>query len=205
MNTALAALRTHQINVYLAWDLGGWTIAPTAKAAGIRVITKQWGYQPVVVWDHGGGVRALGDVRVRVTPVDQGSAQFVGIAPSADVDRYLAGVSHTEISDFWSNRVQTIGGGAPAAAPGIRTFWVAAASGQGTQTVTWKPANGSWSVVVMNADGRPGIVARADLGATLPLLLWIAVGLLVVGAVFAVGAVVLISAAIRRAGRATTA
>src|SRR5512132_4300567 len=42
----------------------------------------------------------LGKVRIRVTPVSAGAPLFVGIGRSADVDRYLAGVNHTLISDF---------------------------------------------------------------------------------------------------------
>src|SRR5262249_57135605 len=59
----------------------------------------------------------LGTVRIRVTPTHPSPALFVGIGPSADVDRYLAGVSHTLISDLWTNSVQAIGGGPPPPAP----------------------------------------------------------------------------------------
>ena len=86
--------------------------------------------------------------------MNSGSPLFVGIGPSADVDRYLAGVSHTLISDFWSDSVQAIGGGMPGSPPGTQDFWVASATGTGAQTLTWDPANGSWTVVVMNADGQ---------------------------------------------------
>jgi hypothetical protein len=140
----------------------------------------------------------LGEVRIRVTPVGSNSPVFVGIGPSNDVDRYLAGVNHTLISEFWGNQVQTIEGGAPASAPGTQDFWVASATGPGAQTLTWDPANGSWTVVVMNADGRPGIGVGADLGATYPALLGIAVGLLVAGGIFLVGGAFLIVGAIRR-------
>jgi hypothetical protein len=146
----------------------------------------------------------LGEVRIRVMPVNPGQPLFVGIGPSADVDRYLAGVRHTLISDFWGNRVQTIDGGRPAAAPGTQDFWVASATGSGTQTLTWDPPNGSWTVVVMNADGRPGVDAGTDLGARMPAVPWIAVGLLAGGAIFAVGGALLIVGAIRRASRAKT-
>ena len=50
----------------------------------------------------------------------------------------------------------------------------------------------------MNADGRPGIRVRTDLGATYPDLLGIAVGMLAAGTVFGVGAALLIAGAIRR-------
>ena len=141
----------------------------------------------------------LDEVRIRVTPVRPGPELFVGIGPSADVDRYLAGVSHTHISDFWTNRVEFMDGGTPGSPPATQGFWVASASGPGTQTVEWEPADGSWTVVVMNADGQPGIgVVATDLGATVPALVWIAFGVLAGGAVFLAGGVLLILGAIRR-------
>jgi hypothetical protein len=57
--------------------------------------------------------------------------------------------------------------------------------------VLWKPASGSWTVVVMNADGRPGVDVRADLGARMPAVPWIAAGLLAAGVVFLAGGVLL--------------
>ena len=58
---------------------------------------------------------------------------------------------------------------------------------------------------MMSADGRPGVAVGADLGAHLPSLVWIAFGLLVVGAVFATGGALLIVGALRgrRAARAS--
>ena len=147
----------------------------------------------------------LGTVRIRVTPAHPSPALFVAIGPTAEVERYLTGVSHTLISDLWTNRVQAIGGGMPRSAPGMQTFWAASTTGPGPQVLRWDPANGSWMVVVMNASGQPGIHVRADLGATYPSLLPIAVGLLATGAVFGVGAALLIVGAIRRrASRAST-
>ena len=130
--------------------------------------------------------------------MSSGSPLFVGVGPSADVDRYLAGVSHTLISDFWSDSVQPIAGGVPGSPPGTQDFWVASATGAGAQTLTWDPANGSWTVVVMNADGRAGMDVGTDLGATYPALLGIAVGLLVAGGAFLIGGMLLIVGAIRR-------
>jgi hypothetical protein len=149
----------------------------------------------------------LGTIRIRVTPASPGPALFAGIGPSADVDRYLAGVSHTVISDFWGDKVQATGGGTPRSAPGTQGFWAASATGPGPQILQWHPASGIWTVVVMNPDGRPGIHVRADLGARYPDLLWIAVGLLAAGAVFGVAAALLIVGAIRgrRASRPRTA
>jgi hypothetical protein len=149
----------------------------------------------------------LAKVRIRVTPASSGSALFVGIGRTADVDRYLAGAKQTVISDFFGNKTQSVEGGQPGSGPGTQHFWAASSTGSGERTLTWKPSKGSWKVVVMNASARPGISVGADLGARFPALLWIAVGFLVAGAVFMAGAVLLILSAIRnpRAGRTNTA
>jgi hypothetical protein len=144
----------------------------------------------------------LGNVRIRVTPVNGDSSVFVGIASSSDVDRYLAGVSHAVISEFWTDRVYDVAGGSPGSAPGAQDFWVASASGAGTQTVNWDPQNGSWSVVVMDPEGRPGIDVVADLGATYQALLGIAIVSLAVGGIFLVVGVLLIVGSIRRSRQA---
>jgi hypothetical protein len=138
----------------------------------------------------------LGKIRIRVTPASPG-AIFVGIARSADADRYLSGVNHSVISDFFGDDVEPVGGGPAKSLPGTQSFWVASATGAGAQTVVWKAAKGSWTVVVMKADGRPGIQVAADLGAKVPALLWIAVGLLAAGGVFLAGGGLLIAGAIR--------
>jgi hypothetical protein len=49
----------------------------------------------------------------------------------------------------------------------------------------------------MNADGEAGIDVGADLGARAPALPWIALGLLVAGAVFLVGGALVIVGALR--------
>jgi hypothetical protein len=140
----------------------------------------------------------LGKVRIRVTPANAGPPLFVGIARSKDADRYLTGVNRTVINDFWDNQVEPVHGGRVTAAPATQHFWVASSNGAGARSLTWKPADGRWTVVVMNADGRPGLDVGADLGARPPALPWIALGLLVAGVVFMAGGVLLIVGAIRR-------
>ncbi|HEX6664038.1 MAG TPA: hypothetical protein VF025_10210 [Gaiellaceae bacterium] len=153
-----------------------------------------------VGWLYSPGL--LGKVRIRITPVNASSALFVGIGRSKDVDPYLAGVNHTVISDFFGDKVKAVGGGTPRSAPGRKDFWVAKSTGSDAKTLIWQPTKGSWTVVVMNADARPGIAVRADLGARMPAVLWIAIGLLAAGAVLIVGGGLLITGAIRgrRAG-----
>jgi hypothetical protein len=151
-----------------------------------------------VGWLYSPGL--LGKVRIRVTPVGAAEPLFVGIGRSSDVDRYLAGVNHTVISDFFGNKVEAVAGGATQSPPGTQQFWVATATGPGARTLLWNPKKGSWTVVVMNADARPGVAVRADLGARMPAVLWIAIGLLVAGAALLVGGGLLIAGAIRGRG-----
>jgi membrane protease YdiL (CAAX protease family) len=155
-----------------------------------------------VGWLYAPGL--LGKVRIRVTPTNPSSALFVGIGRSADVDRYLAGVNHTVVTDFFTDKQKAVGGGTSPDPPGSQHFWVASADGAGPRTLVWKPSNGSWTVVVMNADRRPGLAVGADLGAKVPALLWIAVGLLAAGAVFLVGGGLLIAGAFRQGGAPAT-
>jgi hypothetical protein len=197
--TALWADRTQRDGGYVTTDVHEFSTSSSALAtvstelgsAGIG-----WLYSPTL----------LDEVRIRVTPASPDLALFVGIGPSTDVDRYLAGVNHTVITDFWEEKVETVAGGQPRSAPTTQDFWVASSTGSGARTLEWDPADGSWTVVVMNADGRPGISVGADLGARIPAVLWIAVGLLVAGAVFLAGGVLLIAGAIRgrRASRVST-
>lgn len=143
----------------------------------------------------------LGKVRIRVTPASSGPATFVGIGPSKAVDGYLAGVNHTRISDYWSNKVENVPGGQRAAPPGQQNFWVATTSGHGTRNLVWKTSGGSWTAVVMNADGRPGINVGSDLGAEIPALPWMTLGFMVGGAIFMAGGVLLLVFAVRRKER----
>jgi hypothetical protein len=189
--TALWAYLTQRDAGYVTSDVHTFSTAGRALATEPTQLGSAgvgWAYSPTL----------LGTVRIRVTPVSPRRPLFVGIARSSDVDRYLAGVGHTVISDFWGDEVRQIGGGPLSAAPHTQHFWVASSTGPGTRTLSWKPTDGSWTVVVMNADGRPGVGVGADLGARIAALPWIALGLLVGGAVFMAGGALLIVAAIRR-------
>lgn len=189
--TALWADRTQRDGGYVTTGVHEFSTAGSALAtkptelgsAGIG-----WLYSPTL----------LDEVRIRVTPTEPGSRLFVGIGPSTDVDRYLAGVSHTVIDDFRTEKVEAVDGGASGSAPGTQDFWVAFDAGPGARTLEWDPTDGSWTVVVMNTNGRPGISVGADLGARMPAVSWIAVGLLVAGAAVLAGGVLLAGGAIRR-------
>jgi hypothetical protein len=113
---------------------------------------------------------------------------FVGIGPSAAVERYLSRVRHAQIIDVDTHpfRVTShlVPGGAQPAAPGDQDFWRVQSSGRGARAVTWPVESGEWSVVIMNANGSPGVDVQARFGARVPSLRWVGIGLLA-GGVFA--------------------
>lgn len=148
-------------------------------------------------------VTAVGDVRIRATAVD-GHPLFVGIGRSEAVAGYLAATEFTTLGSVADNRSgdRVHPGGAPATPPGDAGVWTATASGSGTQTVSWPVGDGQWTAVVMNADGSRGISVRAEAGATAPAIGWIALGLLLAGAVLLAGGALLIGFAAHRAHRA---
>src|SRR5262245_12947459 len=126
----------------------------------------------------------FGSVRVSAT----GTADepvFVGIARSADVDAYLGGVARDVVTDFevdpFSVTTSRHPGALRASAPAAQDFWAASAQGAGTQSMTWPADEGDWSVVVMNADGSPGVATDVSVGAKIDSLLWVGIGLLAIG------------------------
>ncbi len=100
--------------------------------------------------------------------------------------------AHDEVSDFevdpFSIRYARRSGHATPSAPSGQRFWAVKASGSGRQTLTWPVRKGSWAVVVMNADAAKGVRADVSVGAWVPFLVWLAIGLLGAGAVLGAGA-----------------
>ena len=125
---------------------------------------------------------------------DPSKEVFLGIASEADASGYLQDVEFDEITQFsWSYdprretqpgvSYSTHPGSAPAGPPIIHSFWVAHATGPGTQTLDWSPEQGSYWIVAMNADGSAGVGIEARLGAKIPILRTIGTGLMVGGLV----------------------
>jgi hypothetical protein len=115
----------------------------------------------------------LGRIRLRAES-HTGKPVFVGIARTRDVDAYLRGTAHATVTDvdydpFRASYRTEPGAGRPAA-PSSRRFWVANAEGAGEQTLTWKVRGGSWSIVVMNADGSANVDAGVSAGTNAPWL-----------------------------------
>lgn len=140
-------------------------------------------------------------VRLQATGVgDQSSEVFVGIALEVDVDAYLTDVARDEIRDVDSDgdvRYRTIPGTDSPPPPAEQGFWVASATGGGTQELIWEVEEGEWAATLMNADGSPGILADVTVGVRSGALLGIAITMLFIGAVLLSIAVVIIVLAAR--------
>src|SRR4051794_6977759 len=135
--------------------------------------------------DTAGVADAFGDTRLKISARGTGGRPvFVGVGRSADVERYLAGASFDEVTDFDAlpfrvDQRRHAGTGA-AAAPTAQDFWVARARGSQAD-VTWKVRDGDYRVVVMKADGSRGIATRSSVGVDIPYLPGIGAGILVAG------------------------
>ena len=137
------------------------------------------------------------DVSVQIKAVGAADAAdtFIGIGATSDVDAYLGDAARDEIRDVRPGgdvRYRTVPGSGSVAPPTDQTFWVESASGPGTQELTWDVAEGTWTAVLMNSDGSPGVIADVTVGAKSPAVLPVGIGLLVVGLVFLITAVVVI-------------
>jgi hypothetical protein len=142
----------------------------------------------------------LGDAKVSATS-QSGDPLFLGLAATEDVEGYLADVRHDTVLDLVGPEYRESGSRAPSGPPEAEDFWVVSASGTGEQSVVWEPRDGDWTVVVMNADGSAGLDADMAAGAELPVLEWVVAVLLVLAGIGLVLGAVIITLAVRAAGR----
>jgi hypothetical protein len=131
--------------------------------------------------------------RLRVT-ASSDKPIFVGVGRRVDVDRYLAGVAHSTIEDVsydpFDVSYSTQAGSATPAPPATQSFWIKSSAGR--QAVSWKLRSGSWRVVVMNADGSPGVATDAKVGASVQGALAIVIVALALGLALLAGAAALV-------------
>jgi hypothetical protein len=119
-------------------------------------------------------------LKVAVTGADV----FIGIGPAKAVDAYLAGAAVDQVKDldvdpFKLTTVPRRGSGQPAP-PGSQDFWTVRASGAHA-SFDWKISDGSYRLVLMNADASPGVDANGRVGLTVDHLFGIGIGILIGG------------------------
>jgi hypothetical protein len=175
---ALTANAWRDSNGYFNWP----TETFTSGGYAIAMKTVNISHAPQWVFSEAG----LDSVRVNA---DSGRPIFIGIARTADLERYLRGTEHDDVSGLTYNPFQVsyqhTNGHAPPRAPADESFWVASTRGSGNVALAWHPRPGSWRAVLMNADGSRGVSAQLQLGARTSLLWWLGGGLLAVAALVA--------------------
>lgn len=134
------------------------------------------------------------DVRLWVDGAGPTDEVFVGIARTPDVRDYLDGAAYSEVTDF-DDRVPEyldVSGSEIISEPTSVDIWDASATGTDQQVLTWEARNGDWSVVVMNADGSPGVAADVEVGVRSDAITTIAIVMLVLGGIGVIVGTVLI-------------
>jgi hypothetical protein len=159
--------------------------------------------------DHGGAGWLVshdryGKLRLKVDSRG-GTPVFVGIARTRDVDRYLGATAHSVVTDVdvspFRAHYRSEPGAATATPPAQHRIWTASAQGSGRQTLSWDVKHGSWSIVVMNADGSRNVDARVSAGASVPILPAVGWGALGGGLLLLVLSGSLVFVGVRSAGR----
>jgi len=132
-------------------------------------------------------------VRIEATATEP---VFVGIARTADVERYLAGVAHDRVTDIdtdpFAPEYAAVGGTRTPQSPASLGFWHVQAAGSGTQTISWPIEDGDWSAVAMNADGSGPVAVDARFGAKISALGWLVFGFLTAGGLALAGGIALV-------------
>ena len=142
-----------------------------------------------------GGGTAVPGTTLRITARSDEEI-FLGVARTSDVDRYLDGVAVEQVQDFELTpyRLDTLrrDGQLRAEPPVEQDFWVASASGR-SPTLVWPVEEGDYRIVVMNADGSPGVFGDAQFGLQIRGLFGIGLGWVIAALlVLAVGIVLLV-------------
>lgn len=154
-------------------------------------------------WHLGGNWGDLVTLKVAGTSNDPARGIFMGVAEEDDWQAYLDDVAYDEILLFtdgpWEVDYRHRFGDEVPEAPVPQGFWSVKAHGTGEQTLEWELETGTYSVVLMNEDGTPGVDLSVRVGAKVPLLFPIGVGLLAGGVVGLIVGLMMIFFAVRRA------
>ena len=149
--------------------------------------------------DRGAGI--LGDPAIKVSVDGSDKPVFVGVGPADEVDRFLAGASVETVTDFETEPFELITkvrhGSAQLDSPMAQSFWVAESHGATSAATTWQIRDGNYRIVVMNADGSPGIDVEGTFGLHVPRVADIGIGVLVGGLLMVAAGATLIIVGLR--------
>lgn len=184
---------------------GGFLMSPTRtlSSESYAIISEPLEISPTTTSDWVPRT-LLGDVEVRAR-AEAGESVFLGVAPTDEVEAYLAGVEHQRLTGFDDGdgvlpEYSSVSGGAPAVSPAEAGIWEASATGAGEQELVWEAESGDWTVVLMDAGAGQGVTADVSVGATVPALTGIFIGLLVAGGFLLLVAIALVLAALHGTG-----
>ncbi len=142
----------------------------------------------------------IATVRISSTHEDPSKGIFIGVADTASVNAYLGGVPYAIVEDLddesFSLTYRVDASGEAPGAPGEQPFWIDSTLGSGQQTLEWGIETGDVSFVVMNTDAADGISFEAIVGARVPLIRPIGMGLLIGGGVALVVGTLLLAIAL---------
>ena len=147
-------------------------------------------------WPFGKGDLATVKLEARA---EAGDEVFIGIGHTRDVDAYLDGIAHDEVTSIrWGRgdrdvRYRRVDGASVAPAPTDQTFWAATASGSGAQTLRWEVEGGTWSIVVMHPDGTPEVRAEVSVGVKIDALIGVLIAMWIAAVLTLGGATALIA------------
>ncbi len=147
-------------------------------------------------WPFGKGDLATVKLEARA---EAGDEVFIGIGHTRDVDAYLDGIAHDEVTSIrWGRgdravRYRRVDGASVAPAPSDQTFWAATASGSGVQTLQWDVEGGTWSIVVMHPDGQPEVRAEVSVGVKIDALIGVLIAMWIAAVLTLGGATALIA------------
>ncbi|SFU08936.1 hypothetical protein SAMN05660657_05571 [Geodermatophilus amargosae] len=154
------------------------------------------------------GIAAItGSPSLRLSATSTGpSGVFIGVGPADAVAGYLSGVAIDRVTDFSVDpfRIDVTGepGAATASPPGEQDFWVVSDTSESIAGLAWPVQDGEYRLVVMNADGSPGLTSVVQVQLELPNAFPISLAVLVGSGIVATAGIALVVVAVSASRRA---
>jgi len=142
----------------------------------------------------------IATLRIQTMNEDPTRGIFVGIADTTNMDSYLGGVPYAIVEDLdedsFSLTYRVEASGEAPESPDDQPFWIDSSCGPGLQTIEWEIETGDVSFVVMNEDAADGISFETVVGARIPLIHPVGMGLLLGGGAALAVATILLALAL---------